>query len=359
LTATAPVVATIATFGLSDTLMRFFSDHASRNSFWTWIFLTTLIASSSLGILWAIAQMNIGSNLDTSRLSYPTAFELFVISIALDALACTILIANKRPGLVLLETLIVSPVKIFIALVTKNTDILLLSIALMALAGLVISLVCVRASGVKFAKPKSDLIAVGRFAFSNWLSTSSSLLPKAIMTVLVGSRLGLAAVAWVSVPMLLLTAMNLPAGSLARGLFAEGSSDPANLKRVAKKLFLLALTVTGLGAALTIAIAPQILSFFGTHYVWNSTVVLQVLALSAVVSVPNYFADTLIAIRKDSLGYAIVNVGGSGMLLVSVLVGTMYSVDATAWSWLIGQLLYMTLAVIVYKRNRPSALKLD
>lgn len=356
LTATAPVVATIATFGLSDTLMRFFAGHNKPNSLWSWIVLVVFGSSALLGALWLVIQIAlslINSN-SVFNAVYASAFEILVVSVALDALALTALIATKNSALVLAETLIIAPIKIFAALQIKNPNTLALVIALLALLGLCISLIGTYLAGLRFKKPISQRKLVGKFAISNWISTSVSLIPKAALTVLVGYYLGLSEVAWISVPMLILTAMNLPASSLSRGLFAEGSSDSTNLRKVARKLFLTALTLTALGAAFVVVVAPYILAIFGQRYVINSSTVLQIFAVSAVVSVPNYFIDILISIRKDNLGYTIVNVGGSLLILVAVCFGVSFGVNSTAWSWLVGQLLYLLLALIVFSRKQNA-----
>ena len=252
----------------------------------------------------------------------------------------------------LAETIIIAPIKIFAALQFKDQNTIALVIALMALLGLCVSLIATHLAGLRFSKPISQRKLVGRFAVSNWVSTSISLVPKAALTVLVGYYLGLSEVAWISVPMLILTAMNLPASSLSRGLFAEGSSDSQNLRKVARKLFLTALSLTALGAAMVVVLAPFILSIFGQRYVFNSSVVLQIFAVSAVISVPNYFIDIVISINKDNLGYTIVNVGGSLLILISICIGVSFGVNSTAWSWLAGQLLYLLLALIVFRRKR-------
>ena len=354
LTATAPVLATIATFGLSDTLMRFFAGHNKPNALWSWIVLTVLLSSTTIGAVWLGVQWYLSSINANSIFSgtYAAAFEILIVSVALDALALTALIATKNSALVLAETLIIAPIKIFAALQFKDQNTIALVIALMALLGLCVSLIATHLAGLRFSKPISQRKLVGQFAVSNWVSTSISLVPKAALTVLVGYYLGLSQVAWISVPMLILTAMNLPASSLSRGLFAEGSSDSQNLRKVARKLFLTALSLTALGAAMVVVLAPFILSIFGQRYVFNSSVVLQIFAVSAVISVPNYFIDIVISINKDNLGYTIVNVGGSLLILISICIGVSFGVNSTAWSWLAGQLLYLLLALIVFRRKR-------
>ncbi len=354
LTATAPVLATIATFGLSDTLMRFFAGHNKPNALWSWIVLTVLLSSTTIGAVWLGVQWYL-SSINTNSIfsgTYAAAFEILIVSVALDALALTALIATKNSALVLAETLIIAPIKIFAALQFKDQNTIALVIALMALLGLCVSLIATHLAGLRFSKPISQRKLVGQFAVSNWVSTSFSLVPKAALTVLVGYYLGLSEVAWISVPMLILTAMNLPASSLSRGLFAEGSSDSQNLRKVARKLFLTALSLTALGAAMVVVLAPFILSIFGQRYVFNSSVVLQIFAVSAVISVPNYFIDIVISINKDNLGYTIVNVGGSLLILISICIGVSFGVNSTAWSWLTGQLLYLLLALIVFRRKR-------
>lgn len=354
LTATAPVLATIATFGLSDTLMRFFAGHNKPNALWSWIVLTVLLSSTTIGAVWLGVQWYLSSINANSIFSgtYAAAFEILIVSVALDALALTALIATKNSALVLAETIIIAPIKIFAALQFKDQNTIALVIALMALLGLCVSLIATHLAGLRFSKPISQRKLVGQFAVSNWVSTSFSLVPKAALTVLVGYYLGLSEVAWISVPMLILTAMNLPASSLSRGLFAEGSSDSQNLRKVARKLFLTALSLTALGAAMVVVLAPFILSIFGQRYVFNSSVVLQIFAVSAVISVPNYFIDIVISINKDNLGYTIVNVGGSLLILISICIGVSFGVNSTAWSWLTGQLLYLLLALIVFRRKR-------
>lgn len=358
LTTTAPVIATIASFGLPDSLIRFMPDSKDIKAFFSWVLLTVTLAAFAFAGAWLVIQLLTTENItiEVSGLTYSISLTVLVLSIALDTLALAVLVAKRKSFLVLLETVITSPLKVLAALTLHSTTEFILAISSIAALGFCISLICVLSTGLSLRKPVSHRKLVTKFAFSNWISTSVSLIPKATLTVLVGTYLGLTQVAWITVPMLILTALNLPASTLSRGLFAEGSLEPNNLKRIARRTFITATTVTALGAGAVAVLAPFILGIFGPLYVINSTAVLQIFCLASVLAVPNYVIDTILNIRKDTSGYMIVNVGGSVAILIAICVAVPFGVTDAAWGWVIGQFCYGLLACImlVRKQHKPT-----
>lgn len=353
-TTTAGALSTLAGLGLSNSLIRFMPASRNKNGFWTWILLTVSISSAIVSFIWVVAQPIAFPELTSqvSGLTLSTVLATLVLSIAVDTLAGSVLMAIGKTYLVLLGTAITSVLKLFAACTFETDSQFLVAVAIISATGALISVAGAFWKGLRLGKPSLDSMKIARFAFSNWASASVSLIPKASLIIMIGSFLGLSEVAWVTVPVLILTALNLPASTLSRGLFTEGSIDSTKAATMAKKTFWIAFTVTS-SAAISVSLStPFLLSFLGQEYVSNSSNVLRIFCLAAVLAVPNYLIDTALNIRKDTTGYMIANVGGSVLILICLLTLVPYGVEAASWGWVLGQICYCLLALLVLLRNR-------
>lgn len=354
ITTTSGVLATLAGLGMSNALIRFLPTSRNKNGFWTWAILIVTISSTAISLIWVATQPLIFPEL-TAQVGYftvSTTVATLVLSIAVDTLSGAVLVASGKASLVLLGTLLTSLLKLVAAFTLETDSQFLAAVALIASLGAATSLICALVTGLRFRKPGLGRMRILRFAYSNWASNSVSLIPKAALIILIGSYLGLSEVAWVTVPMLILTALNLPASTLSRGLFAEGSADATQATSIARRTFWVAITVTTAASISVAILAPFVLSFLGPSYVLNSSTVLRIFCLAAVLAVPNYVIDTTLNILKDTTGYLIVNLGGSALIFTSLLVTVPYGVEASAWGWVLGQILYCLIALLVLLRNR-------
>jgi O-antigen/teichoic acid export membrane protein len=242
------------------------------------------------------------------------------------------------------------------AFVSFGASGLLLSYALAVIAATFVSLLVVyrrlglRSSGI------ANIPRTQSFAASNWVSGIASLVPWGLTPLLVASSQGAKAATWVAIPLLTGALFAAVPGLLARSLFAEASKSPEHLGRLLRRALPRALTLTALtsgGAALA---APFILRLFGPEYAAHSTTLFRLLALSALVSVPNFFADVVLNVRRDVLGFAYANVLGCcaffGVILVAIHGSAGGSPTAVGWGWVGGNAAYGLIACFFAVRRR-------
>jgi O-antigen/teichoic acid export membrane protein len=209
------------------------------------------------------------------------------------------------------------------------------------------------ATGAGWPGLRAALAPVAGFAAANLAGSAASLVPAAVAPSLLLVRAGPEAAAFAAVPMLLLTLLNLAPANLARSLFIEGSHTPGDASRLARRTLALLLAVEAVIAAAVIVLAPVILAVIGgERYAAEGTVLLRLLAVAAVIAVPNWVIDTLLNIRRDRAGYAIANVGGSAALLFALLMSA-DSVTGLGVAWIAGQSGYLLVAgsVLLYRRR--------
>jgi O-antigen/teichoic acid export membrane protein len=192
------------------------------------------------------------------------------------------------------------------------------------------------------------------YALSNWAGGAASLLPLALAPSLLLERGGPEAAAYAAIPLLLLTFLTLPPAVVARTLFAEASRHPERTGHLARRGLVLAGAGSLCALAGAILFAPLVLSAFGTAYAAEGAPLLVLLAVASLVAVPNYFIDVVFNVRRDTTGFAVVNIAGSAAVAAALLLLARDPISLGV-AWIVGQTGYLAIAVaaLLYRRRFP------
>jgi O-antigen/teichoic acid export membrane protein len=188
------------------------------------------------------------------------------------------------------------------------------------------------------------------FAAGNQVAVLVAFLPASLLPVIVLARLGAASAAYVTIPMTILGVLTVVPSMTAQSLFAEMSAHPEQVFEPIRKALRGAYIVTLPIAAITIAIAPNVLNLFGHGYSVEGRDFLRWGAASCIFFCFNYVGDIVLLARKMVRAYVLVNVVGSCFVLLSLFIGVRHGLGALGLAWFIGQACYCTVSCITLAR---------
>jgi O-antigen/teichoic acid export membrane protein len=359
-TALLPLVTTCASLGLAEMLVR----HYARNHNQAHMLLrsgTTVISVAGLlaTIWWAIAGDRSPLNEIATGLGSYGLLLIAVIATAAGLLTTATMIASRRPALILTETAVgaVTRIGTMVLLRDHGAAGILASFAAGATATTLTGSVMV----LKVLKPRrSNLPSMDRdhhsFALVNWISAMVSLTPRAVATTLIVWRAGTEAAAWVAIPLMTLPLLTIVPSVLGRSLFAEASNNPSELGRMLKKAIVTAVALTSIGMLVVLAGAPLLLELFGDNYARESSTLLRLLAVAAVIAAPNYMLDVALNVSGHRGGFLATNVTGTVAFLALITLLSSAGPAGIGAAWVAGQSAYLTVAVVAWKicSRRPK-----
>lgn len=182
-----------------------------------------------------------------------------------------------------------------------------------------------------------------------------SYLPMYVLPLVVTARLGVTENAWAYVGWMVGSFALVASPTVAASLFAEGSHDPASLKRQARRslVIILALCVPALVAVPLLG--RPILGVFGPEYAAHSYALVLVLVLSAI---PDAITNVFVAVLRvrGQLGAA---ASLNAAMAIGAVVLAWFFVDTMGivgigWAWLVAQTLggVVALAATLHSRVR-------
>jgi len=360
-----PWVATLAGLGLPEMLLRFLADNTHPRAFLRRLTFSVAVSSVVSGLLWWVSLRGTASVRAVSD-----GWELLpllcvlVLAVTANSLSTAALIASRRSGLVLFETAAAGVARLLVVLWFPTGSAFLLLCAALAASVLasVVSFVlafsvALPADAPGAARPVSP--DVRRFSYANWATSLASLAPRALVVSIVSWRAGVEAAAWVAVPLMMYPFLVLIPSASFRALLASASATPAAFPRLARQMLQFSVLCTSLAAAVAAAAAPLVLSVFGARYEQESASLLRLLALAALVAVPNYVLDAALYVRRDRRGVLTVGLLGSLWILFSVFVAAAFAPVGIGYGWLVGQIGYSAIAVSVVFRRSGSHFGVD
>lgn len=350
-TAGVGLVVALAALGLPETLIRHLPHSRTPRRLAGRMARLSIVAGGIAGALYALSP---------AASVLPLPLRLFftigiIVALLLLGLTNATLLAERRPVAILAGSLATGIVKCATLLVALDATSAIGAYGAGAVVGLLLA-AAIASRGLPAHLPNTDERDPSwrTYALSNWVSGAASLLPLAIAPSLLLARSGAESAAYVAIPLLLLTFLTLPPAVVARTLFAEASRHPERTGALARRGLLLA-TAGSLAALLAAIVAgPLMLSIFGSDYAREGATLLVLLAVASLIAVPNYFIDAVLNIRRDTVGYAFVNVAGSGAITLAILLLTDSPVSLGV-AWIVGQVAYLTIAgaTLLTRRRFP------
>jgi O-antigen/teichoic acid export membrane protein len=348
--ALAPLLAVAGSFGLPETIIRHLGVTANPRRLLRRSAAVTCAAGVTFGVIWwAVARTSTLEMLE--GFLWPVLFVVAVATLTMSSVTDAAVVAARRPALLLVQGSVGVVVRLTVLFVAAGDSGVLYAWVLATAAASVASALVVEV-GVRFRSTGTvDDTGMRGFAAVNWVSSLVSLAPTALIPTVVAVQAGYAAAAYVAIPLLIYGLLTTVPSVVARSLFAEASRPGADLVRLLRRSAVVAFTVTALGAVALVAGAPVLLRLFGSAYVAESTTMLRLLAVAAVISVVNYLADTTLNIVRARRAYLVVNVFGSSIVLAAAAAGSMYGPVGIGFAWVAGQVGYACVAVTFAVRH--------
>jgi O-antigen/teichoic acid export membrane protein len=355
LAALVPLVGIVASLGAPELAIRFLHETSAQRSMVHRLFAATAATGTLAALGWVVFAYDRNPIAALHGLPTLMAVVCMTAAFAVGTVSTALLIAGQRPGWVLAETAVGGVVRLVACALAAPYGAagLFTATAIATCTTSVVSIVVVYA--------KTSLRTGGHwvpdrdartYAASNWASTAVAAAPRALVGVIVLAALGADAAAWIAVPFTLLQFLTLIPSLVSRVVFAQASRTPARLSSLLRTGVIGMACATIPVAAVTALLATHVLAVFGSEYAANAAAMFRWLCLAAVCSIPNYAIDTVLAVRKDKAGYFAVNVVGAVGVITAVLCIAPHSVAAVGIAWVVGQLWYTTVGLLVLYRPR-------
>ena len=352
-TAMLPLVTTCASLGLAEMLVRHFAREANQARMLLRSTSVVVSVCGLLGSLWWLLAGDRSPLREVSTDHYSLLLLLWaVIASGAGLLTTATMIAARRPDLVLVESSAGALVRIgsLVLLRDLGASGILASFALGASAATITGWVLIavivrprRDSGSNLSRDQR------RFALVNWTTSLVSMTPRAAAATLIVWRAGTEVAAWVAIPLMMLPMLTIAPSVLGRSLFAEASSSPGDLHRMLRKAVVAALGFTGTGMLVVLVAAPTLLGLFGEEYVRESSTMLRLLAVAAVVAAPNYMLDVALNVSGHRREFLVTNLAGTTSLLVSLVLLSPAGPNGIGAAWVVGQACYLLVATASWR----------
>lgn len=347
-TAMIPLVTTTASLGLAEMLVRHYAKSLNQREMLIRSAATVTSVSGLLATIWWVvaAQRAPLEEISEGLTLYLLLFTA-VVATAAGLLTTATMIAARRPALILLETIAGAVTKMVALVLLRDHGAagILLSFTLGATVTTSIGSTVI----LSVLRPgRSDRRSMERdhhaFALVNWLSAIVSLAPRALATTLIVWRAGTEAAAWVAVPLMTLPLLTMVPSVMGRTLFAEASSRPEQLALMLRKAMVTAVAVTSLGAVVVLVGAPTLLGIFGDRYAAESSTLLRMLAVAAVIAAPNYMLDVSLNVSGHRGGFLFTNVTGTMAFTGLLILLSSRGAAGVGAAWVLGQAVYLCVA---------------
>jgi len=359
----AGFVATAATLGLPNTVMRFLARDPNPRRLVGHTSALVGATAVALALAWVVIPGHLGAPLASVAHPWPVAVILIGAAVAGSAVGMigdSAIIARRESQLVVGKNTVGSLVKLAALplLVGLGAEGLFGAYAASTVVATAVALLLLwrrrwDGEGDPTGAPDADVARVGGalagrkvFAAGNHLATLVAIVPASTLTVVVADRLGATTAAYFAIPLLIVGFLNVIPSVTAQSLFAEVAADDESSLVDHLRKALLAIYALALPAIVVlVAGAPLILSVFGAAYARHGAGCLRYLALAGLFASFNYVADVALVARSKVSGYVFLNVAGtvSAFGLPVLFMGS--GLTSLGLGWLLGQVGYAALAV--------------
>jgi len=347
-----PLAATIGGLGLDAAVFRHFALSTERRKL---VSRSIILSSSCAGL--------VGLAIGTLRIAGTTWFEFIAVALATSALGANAvtsssIVASRRTALLLVEGVVSSVVKISALFALPADEKGLLAASVLGIVSSAMTSICVvfllikPERGVQSVREK-----VRKYAVSNWVSSSFSLLPFSALPALMLWRSGPESAAYVTVAALVSPLLRLVPTVVTRSFFAEVAADPVRLATLVRRTYKLSLGLTACAAAVLAILAPYVLALFGSSYQIGSTTLLRFLSLATVIAVANYLSDAVLNLLHDHKAFLFTNISGMTCLMLILVVASRWGAEGIGVGWVLGESTYAIIAwttVLCRHRDRLS-----
>lgn len=347
--------------GFETTFVRFLPSSHRKNDYINTGLIVTMLGSASLALFLGFVLPIASPNL--SILSNPgvlAAFVFFTVVTALNTLTNAVFLAFKQAQYILVINTMFSVLKVTLPLLAINGGAVAIFIiaGTAQLFGLILSILWMqRKFGYTFSPVfhADTLRVVRKFSSSVYFSNTLSLLPSTLLPLVVLHHGGTKNAAYYYMAFTIANMLYVVVYASMQSVLAEGSHNTESLRThviTAAKLIMILLLPAILAAAL---LSEPLLAVFGAEYAQEATVLLQLLALSAL-PVAAYAALTTIFKVTKKLSPIIYMNAASALVILGLsnwwLSGL--GLEAVGWAWIVGNTLACGIGIpfLITKKRR-------
>jgi O-antigen/teichoic acid export membrane protein len=371
ITGVITLLSTATSTGVGSTITRFLGREPNQLSFAVEAIWLTVVAGLGLVAAVSFVPGHFGVPLSDLPVSTPVAFLLlaaYVTASNIVAVTDPAFLSRGEVSYAVVKDIVASLARIgiLIALIGTSTT-GLLSVAIIyggVSAALDLVLVGWRLRDTGEPGGRLSLRRLRgrlRFAVGSHTATLVAIIPGALLVTIVAAFYNATTAAYVTIPMLILTYVNIVPSMTSQALLADLSRDDGDTPASAVRALRIAYAGTLPVAVLLIALAPLVLRIFGHVYAAHGVGFLRWIVAACVFATFNYVGDTVLLARQRVFAYNLVNGLGTVAIMACVLVGVSVGVRWLGPAWFVGQLLYAVISLITlshYGSLRDAAAQL-
>ncbi len=350
------LASTLATMGLPNVVLRFLVNEPNPRQFLRVAVGVVGAAALLVGVVWALVPGGFGV-----RLGFLGGSGLVLIMVISALLAMSVgnvvdaaFVARGEAGLLVGKSGVSSLAKLAVlpvlAFARGPGAFAAITVGAVVSAGLGLAMMHRRLPRMGSAPPSQSppvLLNRMKFVVGNQAAVLVAIVPTALAPAIVVGRLGPAAAAYVAMPLSLLAIVTLIPSVTAQALLAEMSRSTGGTLAIVRRALLGTYLPVLLCVAMLVVFAPVILRIYGSDYATQGTTCLRLMALSGIFSTFNYVGDMALLARSRVTGYVVVNALGTMVVLGCVYVGSGFGVNGVGLGWLVGQMGYTAVSLIV------------
>ena len=361
ITGVVTFLSTATSTGVGSTITRFLGREADQLSFALEAIWLTVIAGLGLVAAVTFVPGHFGVPLSDLPVSTPVAFLLlaaYVTASNIVAVTDPAFLSRGEVSYAVVKDIVASLTRIGILIALIGTSATgLLSVAIIyggISAALDLVLVGWR---LRDAGDRGGLMSLRhlrgrlRFAVGSHTATLVAIIPGALLVTIVAASYDATVAAYVTIPMLVLTYVNIVPSMTSQALLADLSREDADVPASAVRALRIAYAGTLPVAVLVITFAPLVLRVFGHVYAEHGVGFLRWVIAASVFATFNYVGDTVLLARQRVLAYNLVNGLGTVAIMSCVLTGVSVGVRWIGPAWFVGQLLYALISLITLSHH--------
>lgn len=347
------LITSLSLMGFEMSIIRFLPKFEDKNALLNTCYSTAALAGVIVTAVFFLIQPHVSSNLDVVRSSLPVIllFFLFVVASIGGFIVESTFIAYRKAKFVLQKNFIFSFIKLgfpFLFLGLGAFGIFSAYMLSLAVAVVYSMLVLARRFNHSF-RPKlsiAPLKGMLMYSFGNYVDGFIEGLPVMVLPVLIINVFGAEEAAHYYIAMMLASFLFTVSTSATQSMFAEGSHEEQELKKIIIKVLKFLGFSLAPGIVAMVLLGSFILSFFGRDYSDRAAGLLDILAASAVLMALNSIARTIFRINFRIIALTIISSAGSFAIIALAYFFRGYGLNGIGLAWLIGQL--VTLAAFTF-----------
>lgn len=355
------LVSSFSLLGFNVGLMRHLPESDIKNEKISSVMMIISIVSAFLAMI-AIAGLNIFSKpllFVRENYIYTVLFIIFTVINTLNLVSESIFVSFRAAVHVLLKVILQNVVKLILLffLVVLGAFGIYLVLSISNLFAIIYAFAVLSIFYKVVYKPRIDVHAVRKMAyvsFGTYISGLTSIVPAYVLPLIITSAVTPSDTAYYYIVAATINILFVIPQVITQNLLVEGSYEKEKIKTHLQKASRLIAIILIPSIVVMIFFGHYILIIFGKQYSANGNGLLQLLAISAIISGMNYILGTLLTMYEHIKFLIVINAAGSILLIISSYILLKFGIIGIGYATLVTQ----TLLLILYCFSLYSVKKL-